>query len=176
MNVIISSKNFDANDRLVSTLEGKLSKLDKYFSKDTNANVTIRTERGRQTLEATIDVGGTLFRAQDTSTDIYNCIDVVVNKLSSQMSRFKTKLLKKHKDTRIADFAALPDADDNVDTEIRISKHKKFTLNPMAPEEAILQMELLNHDFYVFLNMETDDIGIVYKRLRGDYGLLETEV
>ena len=176
MNVIISSKNFNASDRFVSTLEGKLSKLDKYFSKDTNANVTIRTERERQTLEATINVGGTLFRAQDTSTDIYSSIDIVVNKLASQMSKFKTKLIKKHKDIKIADFAALPDTEESVDTEIKISKHKKFTLNPMAPEEAILQMELLNHDFYVFLNMETDAIGIVYKRLRGDYGLLETEV
>ena len=176
MNVIITSKNLNASDRLVNTIEGKLSKLDKYFSKTTTAQVTISLVKNRQTIEATISSGGMIFRAQDTSNDIYSSIDVVVSKLSGQMSKFKSKLIKKHKDSRIADFTALPDSDDTSGSEISISRRKKFTLQPMSPEEAILQMELLNHDFFVFLNMETDSVGIVYKRNEGDYGLLETEI
>jgi putative sigma-54 modulation protein len=176
MNVIITSKNGNVGDHLRETIESKLTKLDKYFSKEIDANITITHEKDRSTLEATINVDGTIFRAVDTGAEPYTSIDQVVNKLSSQMSKYKSKLVRKHKDTKHVDFSALPDLPETDDNEIRIAKRKKFTLNPMSEEEAVLQMELIQHNFFVFLNVETNSIGIVYKRDRGDYGLLETEV
>jgi len=97
----------------------------------------------------------------------------VIEKLSTQMSRFKTKLQKKHKDNKEVFFADIPEYDEAAD-EIRVVKTKKFDLVPMTTEEAILQMELLQHNFFVFLNMENGGVNVVYKRNNDDYGLLET--
>lgn len=177
MKVIITSKNLNASDHLKEIIESKLSKLDKYFTSDIVANVTLSMEKGRQKIEVTINARGTIFRAEDTDHDIYHGIDRVIDKLSSQMSRFKTKLQRKHKDNKAIIFADVPDLP-SVDEsdEIFIARRKKFDLNPMSVEEAVLQMELLEHDFFVFLDMDTNGIGVVYKRKDGNYGLLETEV
>jgi putative sigma-54 modulation protein len=175
MKVIITSKNFNANDRLKDTIESKLNKLGKYFSNDIVANVTLSHEKGRQKIEVTINAKGTIFRAEDSNSDMYTGLDKTVEKLSSQMSRFKSKLQKKHKDNKTIMFADLPD-DGEQEEQAQIVKRKKFDLLPMSAEEAILQMELLEHSFFVFLDMETDGIGVVYKRNDGNYGLLETEI
>lgn len=174
MKVIITSKNVKTSDHLKETIESKLAKLDKYFSSEIVANVTLSIEKGRQKVEATINAKGTIFRAEDVENDIYSGIDKIVDKLSTQMSRFKTKLQKKHKDNKAILFEDLPDHDD--EEELAIVKKKKFDLLPMSVEEAILQMELLEHSFFIFLDMETDGIGVVYKRKGGNYGLLETEI
>lgn len=176
MKVIITSKNLSASEHLKETIEAKLSKLSKYFSSDIVANVTLSLEKGRQKIEVTINAKGTIFRAEDTTNDIYSGIDKVVDKLSSQMSRFKSKLQDRHKDNKAIMFADLPDSDDDDDDGAKIVKRKKFDLLPMSSEEAILQMELLEHNFFVFLDMETDGVGVIYKRNDGNYGLLETEI
>jgi len=173
MNVIITSKNFNASDHLRSAIESKLSKLSKYFSDDITANVTLSTENGRQKIEATINAGSAVFRAEDSTNDIYSGVDRVLDKLSGQMSRFKSKLIRKHKDNKSIFFDDVPDT---AEEDVVIVKRKKFDLLPMAPEEAILQMEMLQHSFYVFLNMDTDGVGVVYKRTDGGYGLLETQI
>jgi putative sigma-54 modulation protein len=176
MKVIITSKNFNASDHLRGTIESKFAKLNKYFSKDIEANITLSLEKGRQKIEATIKANGTIFRAEDTTNDIYSGVDKVVDKLSGQMSKYKSKLVKRHKDSKSILFDDVPDAHDETEQELLIVKRKKFDLLPMSPEEAILQMELLQHTFFVFLNMETDGIGVVYKRNDDNYGLLETEI
>ena len=173
MKVIITSKNFSASDHLKDTIEKKFEKLSKYFSNDIVANVIISMERGKQKMEATINARGMIFRAEENAADAYEGIDKIVEKLSSQMSRFKTKLQKKHKDNKEVLFADIPEYDEEPH-EIRVVKTKKFDLAPMTTEEAILQMELVQHNFFVFLNMETDKINVVYKRKNDDYGLLET--
>jgi len=173
MKVVITSKSFNASDRLKETIEKKFEKLGKYFSKDIVANVIISMERGKQKMEATINVRGMIFRAEEHAVDAYDGIDRIVEKLSTQMSRFKTKLQKKHKDNKELLFADIPEHDESPD-EIRIVKTKKFDLVPMSTEEAIMQMELLNHNFFVFLNMESGSVNVVYKRNNDDYGLLET--
>ena len=174
MKVIITSKNFNASEKLKDTIESKLSKLGKYFSDDIVANVTLSHERGRQKIEVTINAKGTIFRAEDANSDMYTGVDKTVEKLSTQMSRFKSKLQKKHKDNKAIMFADLPD--DEEDEELsKIVKRKKFDLLPMSTDEAILQMELLEHNFFIFLDMETDGVGVIYKRKDGNYGLLETE-
>ena len=173
MKVIITSKNFNASDHLKETIEKKFDKLNKYFSKDIIANIMISLERGKQKLEATINARGMIFRAEESTNDVYEAIDRVVEKLASQMSRFKTKLQKKHKDNKDFSFADIPEFQGDPE-EIKVVKTKRFELEPMTTEEAIMQMELLNHTFFVFLNMESDSINVVYKRKNDDYGLLET--
>jgi len=173
MKVIITSKNFSASDHLKETIEKKFEKLNKYFSKDIIANVMISMERGKQKMEATINARGMIFRAEESTLDVYEAIDKVVEKLATQMSRFKTKLQKKHKDNKEFSFADIPEYEGEHE-EIKVVKTKKFELEPMTTEEAIMQMELLNHNFFVFLNMENDGINVVYKRKNDDYGLLET--
>lgn len=174
MKVNITSKNMNASDHLKETIESKLDRLGKYFSNEIEANVTLTMEKGRQKIEATINANGTIFRAEETANDAYNGIDRIVEKLSSQMSRFKTKLQRKHKDNKDLQFAELPDVADEELEEMRVVRRKKFDLMPMSVDEAIMQMELLEHTFFVFLNMETDSVNVVYKRRDNDYGLLET--
>lgn len=175
MKVIITCRNYNASDRLKETIDKKFEKLGKYFSKDIVVNVTLAAEKAEQyRLEATINAVGTIFRAEERGSDPYTCLDRTVDKLSSQMSRFKTKLLRKHKDHKQIMFEDIPDYAES-DEEIQVVKTKKFDLSPMSVEEAIMQMELLEHNFFVFLNMETDSVGVVYKRNDGDYGLLDTK-
>jgi putative sigma-54 modulation protein len=176
MKVIITSKNLNASEHLKDTIESKFQKLGKFFSSDINSNVMLSLEKGRHRVEATINAKGTIFRAEETTTDVYSGVDRVVDKLSAQMSKFKTKLQKKHKDNKAILFADVPDFPlDGAEEESALVRRKKFDLLPMAVDEAVLQMELLEHSFFVFLNMETDNVSVVYKRKDGNYGLLETE-
>ena len=174
MKIIITSKNLNASDHLRETIEKKLYRLGKFFSDDIVANVTLSAEGGRQRIETTINANGTIFRAEEETPDIYNGIDKITDKLSSQISKYKTKLLKKHKDNRSIVFEDVPDMAEEGSEAMEIVRRKKFDLMPMTAEEAILQMELINHTFFIFLNMDTNNIGVVYKRNDGKYGLLET--
>ena len=174
MKVIISSKNMNASDHLKQTIESKLERLGKYFSNDIVANVTLTAEKGRQKIEATINAKGTIFRAEETTNDVYSGVDRIVEKLSSQMSRFKTKLQRKHKDNRVIKFADIPDVADEEIEELQVVRTKKLDLMPMSVDEAIMQMELLEHTFFVFLDTEFQTVNVVYKRKDDNYGLLET--
>jgi len=174
MKVIITSKNMNASDHLKQTIESKLDRLGKYFSNDIVANVTLSMEKGRQKIEATINAKGTIFRAEETTNDAYNGVDRVVEKLSSQMSRFKTKLQRKHKDHKELQLEDLPEVAGEELEEMRVVRKKQFNLMPMSVDEAIMQMELLESTFFVFLNVESDTVNVVYKRKDNDYGLLET--
>ncbi|MGI6752015.1 MAG: ribosome hibernation-promoting factor, HPF/YfiA family [Anaerovoracaceae bacterium] len=173
MKVIITSKNFNASDHLKETIEKKVEKLGKYFSRDIVVNVMLSMEKGRQKIEVTINAKGTIFRAEETTNDIYAGVEKVVDKLSTQMSRFKTKLQRKHKDHKEFTFAELPDYEEKTPDEDWIVRRKRFDISPMSIDEAIMQMELLEHSFYVFLNMDSDSVNVVYRRKEGDYGLLE---
>ena len=173
MKVVISGKNFNASEDFTKTVEKKFSKLDKYFSDEIPAKVKIKTEGGsKYKVEATITPKGTIFRAEDVTNDPYEGIDKVTDRLSRQMSKFKKKLQKKHKDNKTVNFADLPDVEE-AQEEIEVVKKKKFNLQPMTVDEAIMQMELLEHNFYVFLNLETDSVAVVYKRKNNSYGVLE---
>jgi putative sigma-54 modulation protein len=173
MKVIITSKNFNASDHLKATIEKKFERLGKYFSDDIVANVTLVMEKGRQTMETTINAKGTIFRAEETSNDMYVAIDSIIDKLASQMSRFKTKLQRKHKEHKELEFGDLPDDSDIENEAMTVARSKKFDMMPMTSEEAIMQMELLGHTFFVFMNVDTSSVGVVYKRKNGDFGLLE---
>lgn len=174
MKVIITGKNYAPSEKLKETVEKKFEKLDKYFSNEITGNVMVIKEKAGYKVESTINAVGTIFRAEVKSSDPYDCVDRCIEKLSSQMSRFKTKLQKKHKGQKAVNFAEIPMPEDEPEEEIHVVKKKRFQLEPMTVDEAIVQMELLEHNFFVFLNMETDSVNVVYRREDEDYGLLET--
>ena len=174
MIINISTKNFNASDHLIDVIESKLSRLGKYFSNDIETNVTLSQENSRKKIEATINADGAIFRAEETTQDIYNGIDRIMDKLNGQMSKFKRKIAKRHKDNVSIRFEDIPDSVETHSENFEIARRKTYELLPMDTDEAILQMELLSHSFYVFLDVDRDMISVVYKRNDGKYGLLET--
>ena len=173
MRTNIIGRNYKVSDRLQTLIDKKFGKLDKYFSDDITANVMILEEKGKYKMEATISAQKHIFRAEVLANDPYEGVDKVVDKLSNQMSKFKTKLQKKHKEHKEFKFDELPVVEDE-QQEIKVVKTKKFELTPMTTDDAIVQMEQLGHDFYVFTDLETDKVCVAYKRNDGDYGVLET--
>lgn len=177
MKVNITGKNYDTYEKLENTIEKKLDRLDKFFSEDVSSNVVLSQERGRDKIEVTINAKGAVFRAEEMNQDVYDGIDRVVDKLSSQISRFKGKLAKRYNDNKALKFEFEEPEDEEDYDEIEdtpVVKTKKFELRPMDVDEAILEMEMLGHNFFVYLDMDTDSVNVVYKRNGGNYGVLET--
>lgn len=176
MNYIISGKNIDVTPALKDTIEKKLGKLERYFTPETEIVVTLSVEKGRQKIEVTIPMKGTIIRSEQVSSDMYVSIDLVEEVIERQLRRYKTKLINKHleEDTFRQEFFDEEDASTE-DEAIRIIRTKRFGIKPMYPEDACVQMELLGHAFYVFCNAETDEVNVVYKRKDGTYGLIEPE-
>ena len=175
MLVNITSKNLNPVEKTKVQIEKKLSKLDKYFSQETEASVVLTNEKNNSVkLEATIYAGGLIFRAEERGNDLLFCLDKVVDKLSSQMSRFKKKLVKKHHDQKEVMASELPDIENALE-EVNVVKTKHFRMSPMSVDEAIMQMELLEHTFFVFRDAEKNNVCVVYKRNDGTYGLLDIE-
>ena len=172
MKIIVTGKNINVSDKIQTAIEKKFEKLDKYFADDIKANVVIHPEKAKVKMEATIATKGAIFRAEDVSQDIFDCIDIVADKLSSQMSKYKGKMLRKNKSNESVRFEMIPETAEP--EEGKVVKTKRFELTPMTVDEAILQMELLQHNFFVFLNVETDSVSVVYKRQDKDYGVLNT--
>ena len=174
MKFIITGKNIDLTPGLQQAVETKLKKLDRYFNPDTEARVTLSVSKAGQQIEVTVPVKGGIIRAEQTSEDMYTSIDLVQDTIVRQMKKYKTRLLDSYKAG--GDFSpAYVDEPVEDDNQIKIVRSKKFAIKPMDPEEACLQMEMLNHTFYVFRNAKTDEVNVVYKRKGGTYGLIEPE-
>jgi len=173
MKTNIAGRNYHPSEKLIETVEKKFEKLNKYFSNDITGDVIVIKEKDGYKMEATIRTKGSIFRTEVRADDPYDAVDIVIDKLSSQMAKYKSKLQKKHKGHKGISFEDLPEPEFETE-EVKVVKKKKFELVPMTADEAILQMELLEHNFFVFINMETDAVNIVYKRADNDYGLLET--
>lgn len=177
MKLNFTGKNIDITDALRDVTDKKLSKLDKYFQSDIEGNVTFSSEKNRKIIEVTINLPGTIIRVEEATDDMYKSIDRTVDILERQIRKYKTKLQKQYRNNdtiRFDNVAPLP-LEDNSDKE-KIVRNKKFIVRPMSAEEAVLQMELLGHNFYVFLNADTDDMAVAYKRKDGNYGLIEPEI
>lgn len=174
MRYTISGKNIDITVGLREAVEGKLGKLERYFSPDTEVQVTMSVEKGRQKVEVTIPVKGSTIRAEQDSSDMYVSIDLVEELIERQIKKYKTKIIdKKQSASSFSDTFIQEEAEP--DEAINIVKTKRFAMKPMDPEEACLQMELLGHNFFMFLNAETEQINVVYKRKANSYGLIEPE-
>lgn len=174
MRYIIKGRNVEVTEGLKSAVTDKIGKLDKYFSEETEAYVTLSVEKERHKVEVTIPMKGNTLRAEETNSDMYVSIDLVQETLERQLKKYKNKIVdRKHSSEVFAPEFMEKDYDE--DDSIRIEKSKRFAVKPMDPEEACLQMELLGHSFYVFRNSETDEINVVYKRKGNTYGIIEPE-
>lgn len=175
MNYMISGKNIDVTEGLKQAVYDKLGRLEKFFSEDTNAQVTFSVEKERQKIEVTIPMKGHIIRAEQVSDDMYVSIDMVVEIIERQVVRYKKRIVDQEQDAAYFQSGFLEEDDDNDDGEISIIRSKRFAVKPMYPEDACVQMELLGHNFYVFRNAETDEVNVVYKRKGNTYGLIEPE-
>ena len=175
MKFIISGRNIEITPSLREAVENKLGKLEKYFTPETEIIVTLSVEKERQKIEVTIPVKGNIIRSEQVSNDMYVSIDLVEEIIERQLRKYKTKLIAKHQgghDFRqeFIEEEAVFETD-----EVQIVRTKRFGIKPMFPEDACIQMELLGHAFYVFMNAESDEVNVVYKRKNGTYGLIEPE-
>lgn len=177
MKFIIIGKNIDVTDGLREAVEGKLGKLERYFTPETEIHVTLSVQRERQKIEVTIPVKGDIIRSEQESNDMYVSIDLVEEIIERQLRKYKNKLIARHQEGGNFKHEFYEGEDIAEDeNEIRIVRTKKFGFKPMYPEDACVQMELLGHDFYVFCNAETEEVNVVYKRKGNTYGLIEPEV
>ena len=176
MKITLRGKNIEITEAIEEKVSEKLSKLDKYFivSENVEAKVLVRTYPYGQKIEVTIPTEYVLLRAEVVDQDLYNAIDLVIDKLEGQIRKYKTRLNRKSKDNKLAfnlvSIEPLEEEEEDV-----LVKTKTITPKPMDMEEAIMQMELIGHSFFVYRDTETDAISIVYRRNDGDYGLIETE-
>ena len=176
MKITLRGKNIEITEAIEEKVSEKLSKLDKYFivSENVEAKVLVRTYPYGQKIEVSIPTEYVLLRAEVVDQDLYNAIDLVIDKLEGQIRKYKTRLNRKSKDNKLAfNLASIEPLED--EEEDVLVKTKTITPKPMDMEEAIMQMELIGHSFFVYRDTETDAISIVYRRNDGDYGLIETE-
>lgn len=175
MKYTIVGKNIDVTSGLRSAVEEKIGKLEKYFTPDTNVNVTMKVDKDRHKIEVTIPVKGKIIRAEQTSSDMYVSIDLVEEIIERQLKKYKNKLVDK-KQADVSNFKKEYIDNEYLEEEaVRIERVKRFDIKPMYPEDACVQMELLGHDFFVFVNAETNETNVVYKRKGASYGLIEPE-
>lgn len=175
MRYTITGRNINVTPGLRAAVEEKIGKLDRYFNPDTEVNITLSVQKDKQKIEVTIPVKGSIIRAEESSNDMYVSIDLVEEIIERQLKKYKTKLIDKKQSAQAFSALFLSEEGDGTDEEIKIVKTKRFAVKPMDPEEACVQMELLGHTFYVFLNAETDEVNVVYKRKNNTYGLIEPE-
>ena len=174
--VSIRGKNIALTEGIETKINKKLSMLDKYFimSDNVEAKVLIRTYPVGQKIEVTIPTEYVLLRAEVVDNDLYNAIDLVIDKLEGQIRKYKTRLSRKSKDNKLALNVASIEPLDHEEEDV-IVKTKSISPKPMDMEEAIMQMELIGHSFFVYRDVETNEISVVYKRHNGGYGLIETQ-
>ena len=174
MRITITGRNIDLTDGLKAAVEDKLAKLDKYFSAETEAHVTLSVEKERQKIEVTIPMKGNIIRSEQVSNDMYVSIDLVEEIIERQLKKYRKKLISQKQSESFFKKDFLEKEVDS-DEEVTISRVKKFDVKPMYPEDACVQMELLGHSFFVFRNAETDEVNVVYKRKGNTYGIIEPE-
>ena len=175
MKISVRGKNIEITEAIESKISDKLSKLDKYFivSDNVEAKVLCRVYPYGQKLEVTIPTEYVLLRAEVVDSDLYTAMDLVVDKLEGQIRKYKTRISRKSKDNKLAfNLSSIEDVETDDDVLVKV---KSITPKPMDMEEAIMQMELIGHSFFVYRDAESDSISIVYRRNDGDYGLIETD-
>jgi putative sigma-54 modulation protein len=173
MKITIIGRKVNLRNSFKELVEKKLAKFDRIFDEDAEATVTVTVERNRQTVEITIRQRGMICRAEETSQDMNEALDHVIAALGRQMRRNKTRLEKAKKVDPGLVFS--DDYYDEPDEELQVARTKRFAVKVMTPEEAIMQMNMLGHEFFMFRNDGSGEINVVYRRRSGDYGLLVPE-
>jgi len=174
MKFVYASKDMQISESLKARVEKKLGKLSRYFREEPEATIRFKVQKGaRNIVEITVNAGGIILRAEESSNDMYLSIDHAVDKLESQIRRHRTKLEKRIREAELEPVVEAPVYEEQNYDIVRV---KKFSIKPMGIEDAITQMELLGHDFFLFLNEETDIMSVLYRRNDGSYGLLQPEL
>ncbi|HEY5585815.1 MAG TPA: ribosome-associated translation inhibitor RaiA [Ruminiclostridium sp.] len=175
MKIIINGKNIDITEGLKERVTKKIGKLEKFFNEETEAHVTLSVQRTRQIAEVTISFNGIVFRAEESNEDMYTSIDKSIDLLERQIRKNKTRLERRlHNHEFIIENLTFEE-DIPEETEFKVVRSKRFAVKPMDVEEAILQMNLLGHEFFMFHNAQSKQVNVVYKRKDGNYGLIEQE-
>lgn len=174
MELVIRGDKIKVTEAMKNYIEEKVGKLDKYIEDSSNirANVLVKVKNHNQIIEITIPLKSFILRSEESQEDIYAAVDKAVDKLERQIRKNKTRLMSKQAKTYDFSFSEIEEADEE---EEKIIKRKKIEVKPMDEEEAILQMELIGHQFYLFKNIDTSKEAVVYKRKNGGYGLIEAE-
>ena len=175
MRYIIYGKNLEVTEGLKQAVHDKFSKLEKFFTPETEVQVTLSVQKDNQIVEATIPMKGTILRVEPNSTDMYVSIDLVEVVIERQLRKYKTIIIGKHKDGGNLRKEFIEKENEGEEEEVKIIRTKQFGMKPMFPEDACVQMELLGHSFFVFRNADTDEVNVVYKRKGNTYGLIEPE-
>lgn len=173
MKIIISAKKMELTDDLKQYAEKKFGKLEKFFKEDAQAKITMEIKKERNKVEATIYSQNIIFRAEEAEAKMTAAIDRAVETIEGQIRKNKTRLAKRLRDASLESFAPIVEKESEAEAEIKIVKTKTFDTKPMSAEEAVLQMNLLGHNFFVFENSSDSKTSIVYKRTDNDYGLIE---
>ena len=175
MKYIIRSAKMKNTDAIKEYIENKLARLDKYFqdSDEIEANVLTKVNGKKQTIEVTIPTKHFTLRNEETNDDLYAAIDKIVDKLERQIRKNKEKINKKVNKTLINDFEY--DLVDELSEDEKIVKRKNVELKPIDEDEAIIQMEMLGHSFFVYKDVNTNEVCVLYKRKNGNYGIIETK-
>jgi putative sigma-54 modulation protein len=175
MRVTVIGKNIDITPALKEIVEKKISKVERYFEPEVQARVTLTVQKNRQIAEVTIPFNGVILRCEESTNDMYKSIDLVEIKLERQIRKQRTKLQRRSNDSlRFSNFDKLAFEDEH-DPQGEIVKVKRFNIKPMTTDEAVLQMELVQHNFFVFKDADTNNVNVIYKRKDGNYGLLEPD-
>lgn len=176
MEIVIHGDKLKITEAMEDYIKDKLGKLEKYLkdSESVRANVIVKVKNREQRVEITIPLKTIILRTEESQSDFYAAIDKAIDKLERQIRKNKTRLMSKQVKTNI-DFAVNEIEFDKEEENSRVIKRKKIDVKPMNEEEAILQMELLGHQFYVYKDSETEKISVLYKRTDGNYGIIEAD-
>lgn len=174
MELNIRGKNLPVTDALRQYIAKRLGKIERYLDNVGEIQVNLSVVRDRHVVEVTIPLNGYLLRGEEATGDMYGSVDLVVEKIEKQIAKYKTRLNKKIKNGTIKEHAPGQTEEDS-GPEPRLIRTKRFPIKPMPVEEAILQMNLLGHNFFVFSNAETEEVNVLYRRRDGNYGLIEPE-
>lgn len=173
----VRGKNVEITPALRDYVEKRIGKITRYFDSVGEISVLLSVIKDRHMVEVTVPVQGVLLRGEEASHDMYASIDLVIEKLERQIHKHKTKMQRRFRDGTLLDeaFASPAVAEHDEDEEYPVVKRKRFVVKPMDVQEAIMQMNLLNHDFFVFRDADTEEVNVVYRRADGKYGLIESD-
>ncbi|MDQ7794204.1 MAG: ribosome-associated translation inhibitor RaiA [bacterium] len=170
MRIRISSRNLEVTAEVRKYVQKKVGKLSRYFDETPTCQVTLAVERDRHIIEITMALNGMILRGQEAAGDMFSSIDLVTDKLERQIRKYKTRINRHMRKVALPEeLLPAPEEEDQV------VKVKRFAIKPMPVEEAVLQMNLLGHDFFVFANSDDERINVVYRRKDGAYGLIVPE-
>ena len=175
MKVTVIGKKCTPRESFIQRAEKKLTKIDKFFGEDATAKVTAKVEKNAKIVEVTINHKGVIFRAQERSEDMMQALDECVNVLIRQIRKNKTKLERKFKNSHafdMSDFVGIEEEQTEAEEDFDVVRTKEIPMKPQSVDEAILQMNMLGHKFYMFIDDETNETCVVYVRKDGGYGLL----